>query len=332
MPCLINIYNDILKDFSKEIYNKSKVLSRSLKMKGGTILLISVYRESLLAEISLSIYNDDCKSIGKLPKWKGMDERVSFIKYGQGERLFISFRQSKDYDQKIYFTIIQDIVNEIKDITEKDMIYKLKEVLYKWSTFFEFEKEYVLSNNAQQGLYSELYILENMISVKDSSIVNCWTGCNSEDHDFYIGKNAVEIKSSAGKRPNKIKINNEYQLDTVGINGKLYLLYIELRKSEVYGENLPTIVDRIMEKLNPSEIIKFKNKLIKVGYLYQLPELYKINFIIKGESCYNVIEGFPRITKDSINKGIGSVSYMLSLDTCEPFLMTIEDFYKEVLF
>lgn len=196
--------------------------------------------------------------------------------------------------------------------------------------FFEFEKNYVLSDSVQQGLYGELYVLEKIISLKGSNIIDCWTGCNAETHDFYLGEDALEVKSSSAKGPEKIKISNEYQLDDTGVVGRLFLMYLKMRKSEIYGETLPVIVERILSKLTSVEKMKFQNKLFKVGYLYQLPELYTVHFTVNDENCYKVVEGFPRITKHNISKGIGAVNYIVSLDACESFLITVETFYKGV--
>ena len=79
----------------------------------------------------------------------------------------------------------------------------------------------------QQGLYGELYLLDKLITLKGEKAVECWTGCNSETHDFYCGIDAVEVKSSSVKGPNKVNISSEYQLDDTGVLGRLYLLYLK---------------------------------------------------------------------------------------------------------
>lgn len=186
------------------------------------------------------------------------------------------------------------------------------------------------SDNVQQGLYGELYLLDKLITLKGEKAVECWTGCNSETHDFYCGIDAVEVKSSSVKGPNKVNISSEYQLDDTGVLGRLYLLYLKLKKSEIDGETLPVIVERIASMLSPEYRIKFYDKLLKIGYVYQMPELYKLHFKLREENCYDVEDGFPRITAKMLNKGITSVDYTLSLDACNSFQITIESFYKGV--
>lgn len=61
-----------------------------------------------------------------------------------------------------------------------------------------------------------------------------------------------------------------------------------------------------------------------------MPELYKLHFKLREENCYDVEDGFPRITAKMLNKGITSVDYTLSLDACNSFQITIESFYKGV--
>lgn len=330
MPCLIKVHGDILNDFEKDIYAKSEVLYRKFILKGGTILLIAVYKRLDITEIAFSLPEFNPQLIKNLPKWKGMQEKVISGFTNEENTPFLSFVQSKEYDKKIFFTIMQDLMDHITVVDNAKIFFIIKETLEKWSIFFQFEKEYVLSPNAQQGLYGELYVLEKILYEQGEKVIDCWTGCNLETHDFYLGNDALEIKSSSAKGPDKVKISNEYQLDDDKLLGKLYLMYLKMKKSEIYGESLPMIVYRISNKLSSSKRRNFYDKLLKVGYIYQMPELYIIYFIVYDETCYKVEDGFPRIIKKNLAKGVGSVDYMISLDACERYLVTVESYYKGV--
>ncbi|SCP98594.1 Putative PD-(D/E)XK family member [Anaerobium acetethylicum] len=331
MISLTNIFDDIIADFNKSQYASSSVLSRRFILKGKSVVFISVYKYSRACEVRISIPDGVSKdTLKSLPKWKGMEERLSNIPDDNNTKQFLSFKQLDDYERKIFILVMQDIIDRIEEVENKDVVWKVKEVLAKWNTFFQFDKEYVLQENTQQGLYGELYILEKMVALKDESVLNCWTGCNAETHDFYFGRDALEVKSSSSKGPDKVKISNEFQLDDTGILGRLYLMYLKMKKSEVDGECLPDIVERIVKMLGADAKISFYDKLIKVGYMYQMPELYTVHFKIREENCYSVEEGFPKITTKTISKGIGSVDYVVSLDACNSFLITVESFYEGV--
>ena len=316
MIFLTNVYNDIIGDFVKEQYKESKVLSRRFEFKDNVVMLISVYKNSQLCEVSVAI-DDNVTSVflNSMPKWKGMEERMSELYDDNNrKRKFLSFKQMEDFDKKIYFIVMQDIIDTLYESSKNEILNKIKAVLIKWNVFFQFDKDFVLSDNVQQGLYGELYLLDKLI----------------ETHDFYCGIDAVEVKSSSVKGPNKVNISSEYQLDDTGVLGRLYLLYLKLKKSEIDGETLPVIVERIASMLSPEYRIKFYDKLLKIGYVYQMPELYKLHFKLREENCYDVEDGFPRITAKMLNKGITSVDYTLSLDACNSFQITIESFYKGV--
>lgn len=331
MFCLTSIIEDINKDFMKSQYKNAKILSRRFVVSRQNVILVNLYQINCISEISILI--PDCISkdmLNTLPKWKGMEERLSSICDDNKMRQFLTFRQSEECDIKIFLLVLQDILDSIENQDNRDVITSINNVLVKWNTFFQFDKNYVLSDNVQQGLYGELYILEKMVDIKGEDAINYWTGCNAETHDFYCGKDAAEVKSSSEKGPDKVKISNEYQLDDTGLLGRLYLLYLKMKKSEVDGEVLPDIVERISDKLGQGNRLCFYDKLLKVGYLYQMPELYTIHFRTREENCYTIEEGFPRITTKSICKGVGAVEYVVSLDACDSFQITIESFYKGV--
>lgn len=102
MIFLTNVYNDIIGDFVKEQYKESKVLSRRFEFKDNVVMLISVYKNSQLCEVSVGI-DDNVTSgfLNSMPKWKGMEERMSELYDDNNrKRKFLSFKQMEDFDKK----------------------------------------------------------------------------------------------------------------------------------------------------------------------------------------------------------------------------------------
>ena len=328
MISLTNILEDIKNDFVKEQYRNSIVLTRRFVLAKGNVISVSMNKNTDLCGIGIDIPDETTyEELNSLPKWKGKDNNVT---EKTGTKRVLSFEQLEGYDQTIFVNVMKDVCDNLEFVDKRGGVSTIKYTLQKWSVFFQFEKDYVLSANVQQGLYSELTVLEKMIKKNGNKALAYWTGYNSESHDFYIGKDAVEIKSSSAKGPEKVKISNEYQLDDSGVMGLLYLLYLSIKKSEVDGEMLPEIVERIMIQLDCSQKEMFKEKLLKVGYVYSMPELYTYHFRVREESCFMVKGNFPRITPKNIHKGIGAVEYVVSLDACRSYMIEIESFYKGV--
>lgn len=331
MISLTNILEDIKNDFVKEQYRNSIVLTRRFVLAKGNVISVSMNKNTDLCCIGIDIPDETTyEELNSLPKWKGMEGKDNIVTEKTGTKRVLSFEQLEGYDQTIFVNVMKDVCDNLEFVDKRCSVSTIKYTLQKWSVFFQFEKDYVLSANVQQGLYSELTVLEKMIKKNGNKALAYWTGYNSESHGFYIGKDAVEIKSSSAKGPEKVKISNEYQLDDSGVMGLLYLLYLSIKKSEVDGEMLPEIVERIMIQLDCSQKEMFKEKLLKVGYVYSMPELYTYHFRVREESCFMVKGNFPRITPKNIRKGIGAVEYVVSLDACRSYMIEIESFYKGV--
>lgn len=331
MISLTNILEDIKNDFVKEQYRNSIVLTRRFVLAKGNVISVSMNKNTDLCGIGIDIPDETTyEELNSLPKWKGMEGKDNIVTEKTGTKRVLSFEQLEGYDQTIFVNVMKDVCDNLEFVDKRGGVSTIKYTLQKWSVFFQFEKDYVLSANVQQGLYSELTVLEKMIKKNGNKALAYWTGYNSESHDFYIGKDAVEIKSSSAKGPEKVKISNEYQLDDSGVMGLLYLLYLSIKKSEVDGEMLPEIVERIMIQLDCSQKEMFREKLLKVGYVYSMPELYTYHFRVREESCFMVKGNFPRITPKNIHKGIGAVEYVVSLDACRSYMIEIESFYKGV--
>lgn len=331
MISLTNILEDIKNDFVKEQYRNSIVLTRRFVLAKGNVISVSMNKNTDLCGIGIDIPDETTyEELNSLPKWKGMEGKDNIVTEKTGTKRVLSFEQLEGYDQTIFVNVMKDVCDNLEFVDKRGGVSTIKYTLQKWSVFFQFEKDYVLSANVQQGLYSELTVLEKMIKKNGNKALAYWTGYNSESHDFYIGKDAVEIKSSSAKGPEKVKISNKYQLDDSGVMGLLYLLYLSIKKSEVDGEMLPEIVERIMIQLDCSQKEMFREKLLKVGYVYSMPELYTYHFRVREESCFMVKGNFPRITPKNIHKGIGAVEYVVSLDACRSYMIEIESFYKGV--
>lgn len=333
MVSLINVISDIESDFNEKLYIESKALTRRFILKRGNIFFVTVEKKTKLCEVSFGISEDITNAeLNSLPQWKGMEEICIMVPNDNEVNRRLVFKQLEGYDRAIFIKVMQDLIDAIDDVSKEHCIATIKKTLQKWSVFFRFEKNYILSENAQQGLYGELIVLEKMIQKKGNKALGCWTGYNAESHDFYFGNDAVEVKSSSAKGPESVQINNEYQLDESDVIGNLYLMYLSIKKSTVDGEILPDIVNRIMFNLDINQRERFSDNLFKVGYIITMPELYNYHFRLRDESCFIVKDKFPRITSKTIEKGIGSVNYTISLDACRSYMVEIESFYKGVNF
>lgn len=99
-------------------------------------------------------------------------------------------------------------------------------VLAKWKNFFASNKELVMTEKRQQGLYGELLFLSECLDSYGLESVSHWAGSEDETHDFYFGSHAVEVKTTSMQAPYFASISSEYQMDNSDLPGKLFLRFM----------------------------------------------------------------------------------------------------------
>lgn len=324
MSYLSKIFSDIVKDFGKEEYKNQRILSRRFVLDNDIIFIVYYNNVAKIKELSIKINkNFNKEAVVKYPEWSGISVIVSEIENGPDKGVYLSFAQFDNFDENIYIAVLDDIIENIKDVKGGEyVINTVGKVLVKWKEFFKIHNELIMSDIKQQGLYSELIFLKKLISIYGEKALNYWSGCNSETHDFYIMGNAIEIKSTSSNDASSVTISNEYQLDLNDVTGNLYLMFMSLRRSLSDGQTLPNIVEEISNRLEDGSSLElFEEKLFNYGYLLKKPDMYKLRFSEREIRYYEVCNEFPNITKCKLDNGISNVSYKLSLNTCEKYLV-----------
>lgn len=322
MSYTTEIYDALLKAAKETEQGKSR-LARRLKMDNGTVIIFAVDKNSFSLELYIQI--EEILEKNTFPHWKGVEIGVASLpEYGDDAMQYILLKQSEQSESDIFEIISEDIrlaLEELKDSNE--VIPCFSAVLAKWRNFFLLEKDIRLSQERELGLLGELLFLKQMLDACGHAAITYWAGCNEETHDFYIKGNAVEVKTTVQKSPYKVNISSEYQLDTQDVLKSLYLQFFALRKSESDGFTLPEVVYAIEDALvSNSEYLKqFEQKLEKYGYMKACEELYQTGYFIRETGMYIINLDFPRIEKSELNIGISNVSYTVSIDMCQKFLI-----------
>ena len=325
------IYQSILADitaargkFSRLVWNQTNCIP--------TLYVIDAAQKT--REFCIRWNTKSMCSLAKLPRWDGIEIMIAEInEYASACGPYLIFQQLPDYDADIFETVIADLEENIRDISDEQTLSTVvQNVLLKWREFFSISPDLKLSLEKQQGIYGELVFLKKYIEQSGCSAVYQWSGPDAETHDFYIAGNAVEIKTSS-KKTNTVIISSEFQLDQANIAGDLYLVFYSLRHSKADGETLPEIVSSIQQLLTNDLNAKreFTQKLFKTGYLMEKDDLYLEKFTLLNSQHYLVSSRFPKITRSDLKNGISSVSYSLDLAVCENNLIDSAYFEENVL-
>lgn len=240
-------------------------------------------------------------------------------------------KQHKD----IFSTLCEDLIFGVSEVTnEQNLVEKLLERLAKWQSLFEKIGNQGLSDEAQRGLYGEVYFLRLFInnSSNKNHCLKSWLGPEKSVQDFQFSDWAVEVKTTHGNNHQKIHIASERQLDDAIIpNIFLYHLSLDVRVSN--GEFLNSLIDEVSDLLTDNTMAYnlFKLKLLEVGYYDIHRPLYEeTGYTIRQENLYRVAGNFPRITEADIPIGVGDVRYSIILSESEEYRIDQKTLFSEI--
>lgn len=235
----------------------------------------------------------------------------------------------------IFSTLCEDLIFGVSEVnTEQVLVEKLLERLAKWQSLFEKVGKQGLTDEAQRGLYGEVYFLREFLNNTEDKnyCLKSWLGSESAIQDFQYSNWAVEVKTTHGNNHQKIHITSERQLDD-SIIEKIFLFHLSLDIRVDNGESLNAIIEDVLESLRDSTMASnlFKLKLLESGYYDIHKPLYENRgYNIRQENIYRVTGNFPRITEAIIPVGVGDVKYSIVLSESEEWRIDIPTLFNNI--
>jgi hypothetical protein len=203
-----------------------------------------------------------------------------------------------------------------------------------WQQFLKVCRE-GMSLEARRGLWGELHFLHACLipALGASSAVTGWKAGTASHQDFQFQHAAVEVKTTAAKQPQAVRITSERQLDETGV-GILFLNVVVVDEREVEmaagvpGQSLPALVSALRLELasDPSTLALFNDSLFHRGWLDEHAPRYESHRLtLREEIGFRVQAGFPRLVEAHLPEGVGDVNYALSLSACKPFQVAADE-------
>lgn len=234
-------------------------------------------------------------------------------------------------DLEIFETFCRRLVLVANGYTDEEAVVgALRNEIADWHEFLG-RKRRGLSFNTRLGLYAELQILMRLQSdVGPIAALNLWTGPSHSSQDFLSDGMALEVKAVI-MPGTTIKVSSEFQLD---YRQHSFLGLVVVGVIEVEGgENLSTIINELVEIFDQSDPMakyEFLRKLSLVG-VDDISEYSFDSWKVFEYSTYNVISGFPSVSRSDIPKQISSVKYSLNLEGVEEFKVSNDSLFQNFL-
>ena len=215
---------------------------------------------------------------------------------------------------------------------QKDSLLKTSEivesVLAKWRRFWGRTPVQMLSEEAQIGLFAELWFFSKWLYPKfGAEAILAWRGPMGSRHDYEWEDKSVEVKATRSTRGRLFHINGFDQLDNPE-RGPLYFFGLVTREEAGASSNLSDLVDDCRGKcsLSDTALDHFENALIQSGYTpYQNYEYMKLRLRIWEQVLFQVRDDFPRVTRAvfdaGLPAGVENISYEINLNVFNHLLV-----------
>lgn len=329
MSFTADIYKEILSDIFLGTGQASPFAMRLVKFDNGIMIAFAVNIVTRMRSAFLSVTSGVPNS--RFPHWKGVEIEIATLPAYGVDTLFVGLSQLPNSASDIFEIVVEDLRSQLEaaENNEKSLSVIIT-VLTKWKEFFAADKDLLMSEERQQGLYGELLFLSECLDSQGVGAVSHWAGSEDETHDFYFGSHAVEVKTTSAQAPYFASISSEYQLDKSDIPGSLFLRFYALRRSHSGGEILPERIAAIRSRLCEDVYIlqKFDAKLKKYGYFDEAADSYTIGYYQRDIYCFEVEENFPKITKEKVPLGVSDLTYRVNIILCMPYAKDIKSVFE----
>ena len=177
---------------------------------------------------------------------------ISFRNVTIGSETAVFFDLSFDPEKReILLFFMVDFISMVDDKGSEKAFFAAFD---KWRKYWAGKKPR-LTKEGQKGLVGELLILQKVISVGSSSLIDNWKGPDHGLRDFEFKRMDLEVKTTM-KDPPVVSIHDPEQISP---NTKaLYLIVVQLLPFED-GFSLPDVVRKTKSMLKPKILSIWKN-------------------------------------------------------------------------
>jgi hypothetical protein len=304
-------------------------LTRFARPQTGHPLLVALEQTTRARALLVPVSNATLPPRREWPECRGL-ELIS-VALGSQPHLGVRLRDPACAD--VFTALAEDVAPRVASASgAKQAAAELLGRLRHWQQFLTAARE-TMSIEAQRGLWGELHALRTHLlpALGAAATVRGWKASAAAHQDFQFSGGAVEVKTTAAKQPQSVRITSERQLDDTGV-GALFLHVVVVDEREVPaggsvpGQSLPALIADIRTQLS-AELIAlaaFNDRLLDRGWSDAHASRYEARrWTVRGERTYEVRRGFPRLVEVDLPAGVGDVNFAVSLAACEPFAASV---------
>ena len=246
---------------------------------------------------------------------------IKVVGFDQDKTRLLCILTDKDLIDS-FTLVIKDVAHRCKEYSDELVINKSIERLLDWSEFLKPSRKGI-KKSEQRGLWGEMFVLREYMSevhpIEDA--VKFWVGQDKSKQDFTLNHIALEVKTSMSGATPVIKISSIDQLEKV--TDYLYLMKIFINEgNDPDAKSLKDLYENIIESIGDDRetLTKFLSDTSRV---YDRATEKQINekFIFLNYELYEIVEKFPRLSKNDFSEAIIIKDYELDRSKIAEFLI-----------
>lgn len=233
----------------------------------------------------------------------------------------------------LFNDLLVSLYQKIKDITHaQDYSNEFVLTFGKWIEFFENDRKNQLNEEQIQGLFGEMFILNEYLKKsnpsKINSILSSWKGLYDVANDFEFDLKNVEVKT---KKESKlfVKISSEYQLEKE-LDKDLELLVVSIKIDLIEGKSIHDMLVEIVKlvRANLGDLSILYQALNQKGLTLENLKQYNNHrfIVIKTESFDAGNDDFPKLTISNIVSEVSNLKYKLRVTQLDEFLIKMKKY------
>ncbi|NKE71340.1 PD-(D/E)XK motif protein [Candidatus Manganitrophus noduliformans] len=266
---------------------------------------------------------EDVRPLQPLPSGRGFEVRFLVTSADRDGGYCIQLELIDPLHSDVFDVIGNDVLNNIIHCSDdKEAFNTFVARIKEWQSFLDQLPRGGLDEQAQQGLFAELWFLREFLlgEMSEDRAVSAWGGPKALAKDFQFSALAFEVKASSGKQHSRFHISNELQLDMQS-SDRLILFCLLLERLAGGGLSLSELVAAIRENLrgHSEAAVRFSEMLLEVGYQDAEAANYTTRFAVRSQHFFDVRDDFPRIVERDLRIGVGDVRYSILFSECQHY-------------
>lgn len=233
----------------------------------------------------------------------------------------------------LFNDLIISLYSRIHEISNPDSYSKeLIASFYKWVEFFEDKLIKSLSMDDIQGIFGELFVLNNYVKESDFSNINfslsSWKGLYGKANDFEFDLKNIEVKTKIESKL-FVNISSEFQLEKEFDKG-LELFVVTVKIDLIDGKSIHDLILQIVKQVrdNFGDLSILYQALNQKGLTVEnLKQYNNYRFIVLKTELFDAAsDDFPKLSKSNIAKEISNLKYKLRITQLSQFLIEMKKY------